>query len=283
MLSAKALSFCVPGRALVDDVSFTLRAGEMVALLGPNGAGKSTLLKLLCGQIKASSGAVFFEDRPLAAWPPRELARQRAVLPQSSAVPFDFTALEIVLLGRSPHGDGGTHETMAREAMEKTESLHLADRSVTTLSGGEMQRVQLARVLVQIGLSGKRDTATRGHGDAEISPCPPVSASPRPSSSSRCLMLDEPISNLDPAHQHSALRLARDLARDGVGVLVVLHDLNLAAQYADRLVLMKSGKIVAEGTPDAVLTEDQIGSVFDVKATVVRNPLCDAPAVFVGL
>lgn len=257
MLSAKTLSFCVAGKSLVDSVNFELRSGEMVALLGPNGAGKSTLLKMLCGQNKPTSGRVFFEDRELAQWPPRELARLRAVLPQSSAVPFDFTALEIVLLGRSPHGDAASHEETAREAMEKTESLHLADRTVTTLSGGEMQRVQLARVLVQIGLRG---------GDSR-----------------RCLMLDEPISNLDPAHQHSALRIARDLARDGAGVLVVLHDLNLAAQYADRLVLMRQGRIVAEGNPDAVLTERQIGEVFNVKATVIRNPLCDAPAVFVGL
>jgi iron complex transport system ATP-binding protein len=257
MLSAKNLSFCVAGKALVDAVDFDLRSGEMVALLGPNGAGKSTLLKMLCGQNKPSSGRVLFENRELAQWPPRELARLRAVLPQSSAVPFDFTALEIVLLGRSPHGDEASQEVAAREAMEKTESLHLADRTVTTLSGGEMQRVQLARVLVQIGLGG---------GDTR-----------------RCLMLDEPISNLDPAHQHSALRIARDLARDGAGVLVVLHDLNLAAQYADRLVLMRQGKIVADGVPDAVLTEERIGEVFAVKATVIRNPLCNAPAVFVGL
>lgn len=257
MLRTENVSFAVSGKSLVSSVDITLSSGEVVALLGPNGAGKSTLLKLLCGQTKATTGAVFFEDRELSAWPPRELARKRAVLPQSSAVPFDFTALEIVLLGRSPHGDAGAHDAMAREAMEKAESLHLADRTVTTLSGGEMQRVQLARVLVQIGLKA---------GDGP-----------------RCLMLDEPISNLDPAHQHSALRIARDLARDGAGVLIVLHDLNLAAQYADRLVLMKGGKIVADGTPDAVLTEEQIGAVFDVKATVVRNPLCDAPAVFVGL
>jgi iron complex transport system ATP-binding protein len=96
-------------------------------------------------------------------------------------------------------------------------------------------------------------------------------------------MLDEPISNLDPAHQHSALRIARDLARAGAGVLVVLHDLNLAAQYADRLVLMKNGKIAANGTPDVVLTEERIGEVFDVRATLVRHPLCDAPAVFIGV
>ena len=256
MLAARNLSFAVGSKTLVDSVTLEVRAGEMVALLGPNGAGKSTLLKMLCGQSRPSAGHVSYEGRGLGEWAPRELARRRAVLPQSSAVPFEFTALEIVLLGRSPHGDASAHEAMARQAMEKTESLHLADRTVTTLSGGEMQRVQLARVLVQIGLEG---------------------------GAPRCLMLDEPISNLDPAHQHSALQIARDLANDGAAVLVVLHDLNLAAQYATRLVLMKTGKIVADGSPAEVLTEDQIGAVFGVKASVNRNPRCDAPAVFVGL
>lgn len=254
MIRAEHLGFRVGSRHLVSGVNLAVESGEVVALLGPNGAGKSTLLKLLCAQIKPHEGRVLFENKPLDQWPPRELARRRAVLPQSSAVPFDFTAMEIVLLGRSPYGDASSCVDLARRAMEKTECLHLADRTVTTLSGGEMQRVQLARVLVQIGLEG---------------------------GSGRCLMLDEPISNLDPAHQHGALRVARSLARDGVGVLVVLHDLNLAAQYADRVVLMREGHIVADGVPVDVLTEERIGSIFNVKARVTSSPVCDAPAVFV--
>lgn len=255
MIKVEGLSFRVGGKALVASANMGVGEGEVVALLGPNGAGKSTLLKLLCGQLSPSEGRVLFEGKPLTDWDPRELARRRAVLPQSSTVPFDFTALEIVLLGRSPHGDASRCEQMAGEAMAQTECAHLAERIVTTLSGGEMQRVQLARVLVQI------DMATKG--------------------SRRCLMLDEPISNLDPAHQHSALRLVARSASQGVGVLVVLHDLNLAAQYADRLLLMKEGRIVGEGTPDEVMTEKQIGAVFNLRAKVVRNPTCDAPAVFV--
>jgi len=255
MIRTEELGYRVGEKPLVASVNLEVSSGEVVALLGPNGAGKSTLLKLLCGQIKPHEGQVFFENRPLEHWPPQELARRRAVLPQSSAVPFDFTALEIVLLGRSPYGDGTMCEAMAMKAMEKTECAHLAQRIVTTLSGGEMQRVQLARVLVQIDLTA---------GGAP-----------------RCLMLDEPISNLDPAHQHGALMVARDLARAGTGVLVVLHDLNLAAQYADRLVLMKAARIVADGTPGDVLTEERIGEVFSVKAHVTKNPVCDAPAVFV--
>ncbi len=255
MLTARGLAFAVSGRLLVAGVDLTVARGEVVALLGPNGAGKSTLLKLLSGQLHPSEGEVAFAGRSLAAWTPRELAQRRAVLPQSSAVPFEFQALEIVLLGRSPYGDGARCGEMAREAMRRTESLHLAERAVTTLSGGEMQRVQLARVLVQIGL--------------------------RPDENPRCLLLDEPISNLDPSHQHSALQIAADLAREGAAVLIVLHDLNLAAQYADRLVVMQSGRIVADGLADAVLTETMMQGVFGVRSRIVRNPVCEAPAVFV--
>ncbi len=255
IIRAENLSYQVAGKTLVNNVSLSVQPGEVVALLGPNGAGKSSLLKLLGGQWKPSSGKVLFADRELKDWPPRELARRRAVLPQSSAVPFDFLAMEIVLLGRSPHGDASSSEALAREAMQKTECLHLANRTVTTLSGGEMQRVQLARVLVQIGLG--------------------------PAKESRCLMLDEPISNLDPCHQHAALLIARQVSRQGAGVLVVLHDLNLAAQYADRLVLMKNGHLILDGTADEVLREDTLAQVFDVRTRIIRNPVCDAPAVFV--
>lgn len=254
LLEARGVGFQVGRKTLISHVNLGMRAGEVVALLGPNGAGKSTLLKLLCGQIPAKTGQVFFEGRLLEEWEPLVLARRRAVLPQSFAVPFEFTAREIVLLGRSPHGDATQCEAMARHAMEKTESLHLADRVVTTLSGGEMQRVQLARVLVQIDGRDAR----------------------------RALLLDEPISNLDPAHQHGTLEVARNLATEGVGVLVVLHDLNLAAQYADRLVVMKQGKVVADGSPREVLTQERIREVFEVETRVMPNPVCDAPAVFVS-
>lgn len=191
----------------------------------------------------------------MEAWPLAELARRRAVLPQSSSVPFEFTALEIVLLGRAPHGDAAFSIERAREAMAKTASEHLAERTVTTLSGGELQRVHLARVLLQVGWGPERTGS--------------------------CLILDEPISNLDPAHQHSALRVARDLAREGVAVAVVLHDLNLAAQYADRLLVMKAGRVVGQGTPREILSEKLIGEVFEVRARLVENPLCDAPGIFV--
>jgi len=257
LIEAKNVTFVTGGSTLVSGVNLALAPGELVALLGPNGAGKSTLLKLLCGQIPATEGHIRFLDRPLNEWPPMTIARHRAVLPQSSTVPFAFTALEIVLLGRSPHGDAGSCEDLARRIMTQTDCGHLADRFVTTLSGGEMQRVQLSRVLLQLH-----------HPDGDAP---------------RCLLLDEPISNLDPAHQHRSLSVARQLAASGAGVLVVLHDLNLAAQYADRIVIMKGGRIVAEGIPREVVTGEIVSSIFEVRAQVIQNPVCDAPAVFVSV
>ncbi|MEX1119852.1 MAG: heme ABC transporter ATP-binding protein [Terrimicrobiaceae bacterium] len=257
LMEARNLSFRVGGTPLVSKVNFSVAQGEFLALLGPNGAGKSTLLKLLCGQIPPSEGTVRFLDRPLGEWPPMTLARHRAVLPQSSTVPFAFTALEIVLLGRSPHGDARACEDLARHVMTQTDCAHLAERFVTTLSGGEMQRVQLSRVLLQLH-----------HPDGNVP---------------RCLMLDEPISNLDPAHQHGALCVARKFAASGAGVVVVLHDLNLAAQYADRLVIMKQGSIVAQGAPREVVTESLVSEIFEVRARVIENPVCDGPAVFVSV
>jgi iron complex transport system ATP-binding protein len=254
VLEAVGIVFTAGGKRLVDAVNCAVAAGECVALLGPNGAGKSTLLKILCRQVMPTAGAAHFDGRPLRDWKDRDLARRRAVLPQSGPVPFAFTAREIVLLGRLPHGDGHRQGRLADTAMARTDTLHLAGREVTTLSGGEMQRVHLARVLVQLG-------ANPGPGHA--------------------LLLDEPVSSLDPAHQHAVLREARALAGQGVAVLVVLHDLNLAAQYADRLILMKNGALAADGTPGDVLTAARLGPVFGVRATVMPHPLTAGPAVFV--
>ena len=256
MIRAEKITFAVRGRELVSSVDFTLKPGAVTAILGPNGAGKSTLLKLLCRQIKPTSGRVFYADKPLEDWNARALARQRAVLPQHSVVPFEFTALDIVLLGRSPHGDSARCEDMALAALQRTDCAHLASRTVNTLSGGELQRVHLARVLVQ------------------LTPCEKQPA--------HTLLLDEPTSSLDLAHQHTTLRIAREMAAAGVSVLVVLHDLNLAAQYADHVVVMTSGRLHTEGTPREVLTPSLVAEVFGVEARILENPFGSAPAVFVA-
>ena len=257
MLQALDVSLRLGGKSILEAVSLSLQAGELLAVLGPNGAGKSTLLRILTGALAPQVGRAALDDRPLKAWNGRDLARRRAVLPQSSPLAFGFRAFEVVLLGREPHfGTSGREEDLeiVDAAMREADVVHLAERSYATLSGGEQQRVQLARVMSQVW-PGERDSAPR------------------------YLLLDEPTSSLDLAHQHAILRLARGWSRAGAGVLAVLHDLNLAAMYADRLCILKAGRVAAEGDPEAVLTEDTIRHCFDLEVVVSRHPLRDCPYV----
>jgi iron complex transport system ATP-binding protein len=248
LLEARSASLRV-----VKRISLTLRPGEFIAVLGPNGAGKSTLLKLLSGEWRPVAGQIFLRDVPLASWKPRDRARTIAVLPQSSSLNSPFTALEIVCLGRTPHAASLSDETIAREALAAVEAAGLADRLYTKLSGGEQQRVQLARVLAQIWESPP-------HGE-------------------RYLLLDEPTANLDLTHQHSALQLAHRMTSEGVGVFVVMHDLNLAARHADRILLLKEGEILAAGAPGEVLTPDLIQAAFSHSAAVISHPRLRIPLI----
>ncbi|MEM6529324.1 MAG: heme ABC transporter ATP-binding protein [Chloroflexota bacterium] len=236
------------------DVSLTVTPGEILAVVGPNGAGKSTVLKVLAGEIGTHGGSVTVGKQELSTWRKRDLARVRAVLPQRSSLSFGFAAREVVLMGRTPHLKGGeTYEDhrIVDDAMQLTRTEHLADRTYTTLSGGEQQRVQLARVLAQIW-----------EGDAP-----------------RYLLLDEPTNNLDLSHQHSTLAIARQFTRRGVGVLAILHDLNLAAQYADSIVVLKDGAVLAEGTPSSVLTPETIGKTYNIPVIVQQHPQMDCPLI----
>ncbi|WP_340119547.1 heme ABC transporter ATP-binding protein [Pelagibius sp. 7325] len=239
--------------------SLAVAPGEVVAVLGPNGAGKSTLLAVLAGTLRPQQGEAALEGRALADWPPRALALRRAVLPQHSELAFGFPVLEVVLLGRSPHAGASSRAddlAIAVACLAEAEVSHLAHRLYTTLSGGERQRVQLARVLAQI------DFAQTDGGD-------------RP----RYLLLDEPTSSLDLAHQHATLKTARRAAQRGIGVLAILHDLNLAAMYADRLVVLSRGSLAAEGTPVDVLTEDLVRGTFDLPVHITRHPTRGCPQV----
>lgn len=250
MLRAEDIEVRLGRTRALNGVSVSARAGEVVAVLGPNGSGKSTLMRVMSGELAPRRGQVLQDDRPLGAWPRRELAAHRAVLPQSTAISFPFRALQVVLLGRSPHAGASSRADdleVATLAMRETEVTHLADRVYPTLSGGEQQRVQMARVLAQIWPSGPADGA-------------------------RYLLLDEPTSSLDIAHQHSVLETARRFAGRGMGVLVVLHDLNLAAIYADRLCVLKAGRLVLDGPPAQVLTPETVHDVFDLSVTVIHHP-----------
>ncbi len=250
MLRADGIDVRLGRTHALNDVSLAVAPGEVVAVLGPNGSGKSTLMRVMSGELTPRRGNVRQDGRPLDAWPRPALARRRAVLPQNTAISFPFRALQVVLLGRSPHaGSGGQADDLdiAARAMRETEVTHLADRVYPSLSGGEQQRVQMARVLAQIW------PAERGDG-------------------SRYLLLDEPTSSLDIAHQHAALATARRFAARGMGVVVILHDLNLAAIYADRLCVLKDGRRLHDGPPERVLTPDIVKSVFDLSVTPTRHP-----------
>jgi iron complex transport system ATP-binding protein len=257
MLEAIDVSLSFKRRALLRSVSLQVRPGEVLALVGVNGAGKSSLLKILAGDRAPDAGRVELTGRPLPDWPLPELARRRAVLPQDSRLAFPFSALEVVLMGRFPyHGGYPSRQDirLARNVMEDLDVGHLQDRLYPTLSGGERARVQLGRALCQLLDSGV----------------------PEP----RALLLDEPTASLDLAHQHTALAAARRFAREkGGAACAVLHDLNLAAQYADRIAVLAEGRIVASGTPEAVLTEAIIGRAFAAEVVVVRHPRLDCPWV----
>lgn len=270
MIEAREVTVRVGASVLLEGVTVEVRPGEVLAVVGPNGAGKSTLRKALCGDVELSGGEVWMCGRALSEWTAIERARVRAVMPQDSALNFPFTVLEVALMGRLPHLRGGERlrdYEIACAALEAAEAGHLAGRLYPTLSGGEKQRVQLARVLAQIW-----EPAERGRsGDKRSDRSEGVGV--------RFLLLDEPTSNLDLAHQHDALAVARRLARDGAGVFVVLHDLNLAAQYADHILMLKGGRAVRLGRPREVLTREAIRELFGVEAVVTEHPSADCPLV----
>ncbi|WP_167479404.1 heme ABC transporter ATP-binding protein [Nocardia arthritidis] len=234
---------------VLDGVEFAVAAGEIVALVGPNGAGKSTLLAALAGELTPSAGVVELDGRSLAHWSPLDMARRRAVLPQSHTVGFPFTAREVVAMGRAPWQRTELRERDTERiaaAMAAADVEHLATRPFPALSGGERARVALARVLAQ-------DTGT--------------------------LLLDEPTAALDLGHQESVLRLAAERAAAGAAVVVVLHDLGLAAAYADRVAVLESGRIAADGPPRQVLTTELLTRVYRHPVEVLDHPVTGAQLV----
>ncbi|MEM1093031.1 MAG: heme ABC transporter ATP-binding protein [Bacteroidota bacterium] len=257
MIELNNITVQMSGKTLVESVSLTVTPGSVTALVGPNGAGKSTLLRVATGEWQPNGGEVRFDGKPLKQWSAKEQAQRRAVVSQHSSLTFPFAAFEVVLMGRTPHLAGRSESRrdmeIAWEALDRVGLAALADQSYTTLSGGERQRVDLARALAQIA-----DTSD---------------------DHARYLFLDEPTASLDLAHQHTTLRTARDVAAQGIGVLVILHDLNLAAQYADDIIMLSDGQRRARGAPQDVLTPELIESVFSIPVMVMPHPYHDCPLV----
>jgi iron complex transport system ATP-binding protein len=254
MFALEHISIRLGKRPVLADVSLKLRRGELVIVLGPNGAGKSTLLKILTGDLKPDQGNITFDGKPLSAIPARDLACERAVLSQSSSLNFPFTVLEVVRLGLEAARGGISRAEAARLLAKALHAVGLAGfegRLYQELSGGEQQRVHLARVLCQVW-AGKPD----GSG---------------------FLLLDEPVSNLDIRHQLQTLEAVRRHVAAGGGALMILHDINLAALYADRLVMMADGRILREGAPSAILNRGAIHAVYGVDMPVEIAPTTGRP------
>lgn len=248
MLSASEITFGYRRRTgerfFVRDLSLTIPAGSLTGLLGPNGSGKTTLLKLLSGVLTPDSGTVTLWGRPLSDMPQRQIARRIATVPQETHPAFDYTCLEMVLMGRHPHlgafeFEGPNDFTIAQDAMRATGTSHLADRNYMTLSGGEKQRVVIASALAQ---------------------------------TSDILLLDEPTASLDLGYQLDVAELLHHLNRDRrVTMLLATHDVNLAAALCDTLILMRQGRILAHGPTRDVLTASAIAALYDVVADVALH------------
>lgn len=250
LIEARDLTYCVRGRALVEGAGLTVTPGEFVVIVGPNGAGKSTLVKLLSGELTPDAGTIRYDGAAIAELPPWRLACKRAVLPQASRLSFPFSVFEVARLGRDGIGRAAAavdRDAAVWHALEAADVAHLAERNYQTLSGGEQQRVQFARVLCQLEAGRTIDRR-------------------------QVLFLDEPIASLDLKHQIALLDAARRLAADGVGIVAILHDLNLSAAYADTLVAMKAGRVVAAGPPARVLTDALVQDVFEVPLRVGAVP-----------
>jgi len=251
MLELRNIDFSYQ-RQILFDVSFTVCDGEIVALLGPNGSGKSTLLNIAHGALKPQSGEALFEGRAVTAFSRREAARKMALVVQSAELRFPLSVLEYVLTGRFAQinalgFDSPKDITAALKALEDTDALQFARRRFNELSSGERQRVVLARALAQ---------------------------------EPQLLLLDEPTANADIAHQISLLKMVRQITREKkLGALVVTHEINLAAEFADRVVLLKNGRLLKAGTPREVLTASLLSELFETPLLVDENPLSHRPRV----
>jgi len=247
MLSAERISFRVDQKYLLQESSLCFEQGLFHVIMGANGAGKSTLLKVLAADQRSSSGKIILDQKGLAAYSKKELAIKRAVLSQHYEITFPVSVRDIVLMGRYPYFANRPSPNdllICRQAMELMNVHEMEDRDYTTLSGGEAQKVQMSRVLSQIWEADENRK--------------------------KLLFLDEPVSHLDIKYQHQLLKAAKELCRHHTTVIAVLHDINLAIAYADRIVFMKQGKIVYDITDLAKVSTAVINDVFDVSSTILH-------------
>lgn len=246
MIKLKNCSFQIQNKILINDVNISIEPNELVVVMGANGAGKSTLLKLISGSWQATKGSVFIEDKLISSYSTKQLSLKRAVLSQHYEIAFPLSVKEIVLMGRYPYFDNQPSKLdweIVYDSMHKMEISHFADRAYQTLSGGEAQKVHMCRVLAQIWGSENQ---------------------------SKFLLLDEPVSHLDIKYQYHLLNIAKSMINQFTAVIAVLHDINLALKFADRILFMKDGEIVHHHLKTDAINPSIIKHVFDVDASIIK-------------
>ncbi len=256
MIRAHQISYRHKEFHILDGIDVSLEYGEFLAIVGPNGAGKSSLLSILANEVK-SKQEIIFKNKNISDWEVRELSKHKAKFSQHNSNDIPLEVKDVVMMGRYPYFESRPrqedHEAM-NNMMYETDIFHLKDREYNTLSGGEKQRVHLSRVLAQL--------------QNEIA--------------HKLLFLDEPLNNLDVKHQYKALEIIKKFTKKSNSAIVVLHDLNLAAQYADKILLMKSGKVAAFGTPDEVFTAENISSAYNFPCSICAHPITHKPMIIFG-
>lgn len=257
MLEAYKISYSHRKHSILENIDVSVSYGELLIIVGPNGAGKSTLLNLLAHEMGKNGEPIFFKKKTFEEWDEKELPRNKAKFSQNNSHDIPLSVTDVVMMGRYPYFNSVPHKKdhdAVLKAMEETDVASLELRDYNSLSGGEKQRVHLARVLAQL--------------DNE--------------ESNKLVLLDEPLNNLDVLHQHRILHTVKNFTERGNAAVMVLHDLNLAAQFADKVMLLKKGKIVCHDVPDKVFTKETISRVYNFPCTICPNPINKNPLIIFG-
>lgn len=256
MIEANKISYSHKKFSILADINVSVNYGELLVIVGPNGAGKSTLLSVLANEIGATD-SIYFKKKTFEEWDEKELALNKAKFSQNNSHDIPLTVKDVVLMGRYPYFNANPNKSdleAIETAMQETDITALKDRDYNSLSGGEKQRVHLARVLCQL--------------DNDVQ--------------QKLVFLDEPLNNLDVLHQHRILHTIKNFTEKGNTAVMVLHDLNLAAQFADTVMLLKKGKIVSHDTPGKVFTEEIISGAYNFPCTICANPVNQNPLIIFG-